>query len=240
MLKACAFDLGNTLINDYQLTQRTVAEMGRWLGARGLVKADTLFGCVYHRVNKRTKRPFISHTFGELSFFEETFRELEIDSITPLEALERYRELLLENIELDEGVMKALTWLKEKKLTLVIISNESVARVGAFLERTPLGGLFDEVLVSEAAGYEKPDLRIFQQALALLKIKSSEMVMFGDNEIADGACRELGILFVLITAFKRQDWVWEEGNSHTPDYVMKTLNENTMRDFFNEVGGGEP
>ena len=104
-----------------------------------------------------------------------------------------------------------------------------------YLEKTDLAQYFDTVIVSEAIGVEKPDLRIFQETLNRLNVESEEMIMFGDNEIADGACVQLGIFFVLVTEHKNENWVWEKGNPFKPDYVMEQINREQMRVFLDRI-----
>ena len=89
------------------------------------------------------------------------------------------------------------------------------------MDKTKLAPFFDVVIVSERVGVEKPDLGFFQEALHQLKIEGDQMVMFGDNEVADGACKQLGIPFVLVTAYKNKGWIWEDGNAYQPDYVLE-------------------
>jgi hypothetical protein len=38
-IKACAFDLGNTLINDTQLSKAATVDMGQWLFDKSLIKS---------------------------------------------------------------------------------------------------------------------------------------------------------------------------------------------------------
>ncbi len=91
-INACAFDLGNTLINDTQLTLDALDGMANWLLERSLIESKPSFVGAYESINYSTNRPFISHTFGEIDFFERTFKELEIYSISPEEALKKYNK----------------------------------------------------------------------------------------------------------------------------------------------------
>ena len=72
-IKACAFDLGNTLINDTQLAKAATVDMCQWLFDKSLIQSREEFIPTYEGVNHNTEKPFISHTFSELEFFEETF-----------------------------------------------------------------------------------------------------------------------------------------------------------------------
>lgn len=232
---ACAFDLGNTLINDTQLASDAIGDMGDWLLDASVIESRQSFLATYTRVNHNTNRPFISHTFGEIDFFEKTFKELAIRAVSPEEALRRYREILIEKIHPDMDIVSSLQLLKEKNIRIALLSNESVSRVDAYMEKTKLRHFFDTIIVSEDIGVEKPDLLIFQEALNRLNVAGEETVMFGDNDIADGAGKNLGIFFVLVAGYKNRDWAWEEGNSYQPDYIMEKITKKNMEAFLDTV-----
>ena len=234
-IKACAFDLGNTLINDTQLASETTRDMSEWLLNKSFIQSRKAFRSTFERINHGTRRPFISHTFGELEFFEKTFGELAVNAISAEAALNKYREILMQKIHPDKDIVDTLQLLRQENFRLALLSNESVARVDAYLDTTNMRVFFDTIIVSEGIGIEKPDLRFFQEALNRLDIKSEEMVMFGDNEIADGASKKLGIYFVLVKAYMTKDWIWENGNPHTPDYIMEKITKVNMAAFLNTV-----
>jgi FMN phosphatase YigB (HAD superfamily) len=115
------------------------------------------------------------------------------------------------------------------------MSNERSCRVEAYLEKTNLAPFFDAVIVSERIGVEKPDLGFFEEALHQLNIEGDQMVMFGDNEVADGASKQLGIFFVLVTAYKNKGWIWEDGNPYQPDHVIDKITKRDMAKFLQTV-----
>jgi len=234
-ITACVFDLGNTLVNDTHLTVAASTEMGNWLCANAGVESPEVFATTYRRFNYRTNRPFISHTFGEPEFFEQTFKALAVDAVSPRDALEKYREILIGKFHPDPDVVEALQILKENGIRLALLSNERVKRVDAYMEKTDLARFFDTIIVSEKIGVEKPDPRIFREVLNRLEVRGEETIMFGDNEVADGACSRLGIFFVLVTAFKNKAWIWEEGSPFTPDYVMKKISRREIQTFLDAV-----
>jgi HAD superfamily hydrolase (TIGR01549 family) len=237
MLRACAFDLGNTLVPDMVVYQGALAEFASILYDRGIVDSQEQFCKVYTAVNRRTRTPFVSHTYGEEVFFEEALGELGVDSIRPKEALEEYRRVLMARMEVAPAIVAAIEYVRERGLLVALLSNESTARVRAFFHKTGLRDRFDEVLVSEAVGYEKPDLRIFREALRRLAVEPHELAMVGDNAVADGACRKLGILFALATQYRKKEWAWEVGDAHRPDYVMERIDPATMADFLESAAG---
>jgi HAD superfamily hydrolase (TIGR01549 family) len=234
-IKACAFDLGNTLINDTQLAKAAIVDMCQWLFSKSLIQSKKAFLATFESVNHNTKKPFISHTFGEMEFFEETFEKLAIDAISAEDALKKYRAILMQKIHPDKDIVDALQLLKEKNMRIALLSNESVERVDAYLEKTNLRYFFDTIVVSASLGIEKPDLRFFQEALNQLNIKGEEMAMFGDNKIADGAAKKLGIFFILVTGYMNTNWIWEKGNPYRPDYIMEKITKKDMEAFLNTV-----
>ena len=234
-IKACAFDLGNTLINDTQLAKCATVEMADWLFSKSLIQSREAFLATFERANHSSEKPFISHTFGEIEFFEETFEKLAINAISAQDALKKYREILMKKIQPDKDIVDALQLLKEKNMRIALLSNESAERVDAYMEKTNLRHFFDAIVVSASIGIEKPDLRFFQEALNQLNIKGEEMAMFGDNEIADGAAKKLGIFFILVTGYMNRNWIWEKGNPHRPDYIMEKITKKNMEAFLNTV-----
>jgi putative hydrolase of the HAD superfamily len=230
-IKACVFDLGNTLINDSLLSKNAAEEMSRWLREREFIASQEEFLATFRRINYGTSKPFISHTFGEAEFFQKTFEELGIRAISAEEALKTYRNLLMERIEPDPDIAETFTFLRERGIRIALLSNERAIRVDAYLEKTKLGPFFDAIVVSESIGVEKPDRRSFQEVLTRLDIRGDEAAMFGDNQIADGASKEWGFLFVLVTAYLNREWVWEEGQPYPPDHVMGKITPAEMAEF---------
>lgn len=231
VIKACVFDLGNTLINDSLLSRNATEEMSRWLRERGFIASQEDFLATFQRINHGTSKPFISHTFGEAEFFQKTFDELGVKAISAEEALETYRRLLMERIDPDPGIAETFTFLRERGIRIALLSNERAVRVDAYLEKTKLRPFFDAIVVSESLGAEKPDRRIFEEVLTRLNIRGDEAAMFGDNQIADGASKEQGFLFVLVTAYLNREWVWEEGQPYPPDHVMGKITSAEMAEF---------
>ena len=230
-IKACVFDLGNTLINDTQLSRDATVGMGDWLLRKSYIHSRETFTATYEKINHGTKKAFISHTFGEIDFFEKTFTELAIKGLSAQAALKKYRQILLEKIQPDPDIVNAFRLLRRKNIRIGLLSNERASRVDSYMQKTNLLRFFDAIIVSESIGIEKPDLRIFQEALRRLNSTAEETVMFGDNEIADGACKQLGIFFVLVTAYKNKGWIWEDGSPYPPDHVMKKITPKEMEAF---------
>ena len=134
----------------------------------------------------------------------------------------------------DPDVIEAFQFLQEQGINIALLSNERVARVEMYLEQTQMRPFFETIVVSEEIGIEKPDLRIFQEVLAHLHIPGEELAMFGDNDIADGACKQLGITFVLVTGYRNAAWIWEQGASHQPNYMIEKITRPALQEFLQQ------
>lgn len=247
MIRGCAFDLGNTLADDTALYDRAVEKMARLLEERRIIHNRDRFAAVYDRIVRTADIPFVSHTFGERQFFRDTFDELGVTILTADEALSTYREIVIAETSVRQEVRDSLVWLREQGIRRAILSNERSARVEGWLSATGTGELFEVVFVSEAAGVEKPDERFFSGALERIGLPAEEVIMFGDNTIADGACQNLGIRFVHVTAYLTQRWYFESGDVHRPDYILSEITPAALQrclsdlepgQSFDEVSGG--
>lgn len=227
---ACAFDLGNTLINDAALREDALHGIGEWLLDSSVIQSAEAFIDAYLQINHSDDTPFVSHTFGEERYFSEALRQVGADSgCTARAVLEKYRQLVLYGTEADQDVVAGLGFLREQGFTVALISNESVARVDAYLAKTGTRDLFDHCFVSAGVGFEKPDLRIFERALRDMHITGPEMAMFGDNDIADGACEDLGITYVRVDRYRsRKAKLWEKGKIREPDYRIPRVSRESL------------
>ncbi len=229
MIRVCAFDLGNTLVDDAALYDRSLGRMAELLAERRVIDDASRFVSVYDRINAASQMPFVSHTFGEVEFFERSLAELGATGISAAEALSEYRRLVLEETRLEPEIRAALAFLGEVGLRRAILSNEREARVEGFLTATDSRSLFETVFVSERYGAEKPDRGFFEAALAEMGAVPEEVLMFGDNTIADGAARELGMGFVYVEAFATQRWYFERGEAYTPDFTLPAITVEGLR-----------
>lgn len=238
MIQACCFDLGNTLTNDTLITRNSVRTMAEWLLQNGYISDVQKFIETYQEVNQTTQRPFISHTFGEVDFFSSTFDRLGIDGISPEKALSIYREIVGRHTRVSPDLTDTFDYLHALGIRIALLSNERSARIDAFFRSTGLEPWFETVVVSERVGFEKPDLRIFREALSRLQIPAEEagtVLMFGDNSIADGACTRIGMPFVLVTGYKNRDWYFEKGADNLPDHTIDLITRQNLDTLLHSI-----
>lgn len=90
------------------------------------------------------------------------------------------------------GVLNAL---RDKGIRTAVVSNIAwdIREV-----LNPAGAHADEYVLSFEVGAAKPDLRIFEAALARLGVDAADALMVGDSVENDGAARELGCAFAYV------------------------------------------
>lgn len=112
--------------------------------------------------------------------------------------------------------------LRRRGLRLAVITNGKSALQRKKLEMIGLTDLFDEILVSEEAGVEKPDPAIFRVMERRLGLPADELCYVGDNEVNDvKGARAAGWLPVWI----RTTGSWEFPEIPVPRYCVDTLRE---------------
>lgn len=142
-----------------------------------------------------------------------------------------YRAAMERQVEPDVEVNAMLAGLNERRVPWGIVTNGSPNQ-HAKCRKAGLDALASFVIVSEEAGYRKPDARIFRDALEAIGITAPEDVMFvGDNPGADidGAKR-----FGMKAAWIRRGRAYPP-DLHPPDHTIDRVTE--VRDIadFNPV-----
>jgi putative hydrolase of the HAD superfamily len=83
------------------------------------------------------------------------------------------------------GALELLSALKGRGIGAVIVSNNLKAEQEGKLRDIGMTALIDHLVVSEEAGFTKPDPGIFRVALERAGLEAGEAVMLGDNREAD-------------------------------------------------------
>jgi len=223
LIKACVFDVGNTLVNDAKAMKIALQDLATWLKRKGILEDEQIFIDTYKGFNRHLHRPHWSHTFGEIELFEETLKALGIKNFEPSEALSKYRQFLEDRTKPDPDVIETLRFLRERGIKVALFTNERSERIKMLTRRTKMGNLMDATVISEEVGVEKPHPLMFKAVKKKLGVEFPEMVMFGDSEITDGAGKRLGMKFVLVKAYKEPEWNWSQGPVASPDYVIEKV-----------------
>ncbi|OKS89496.1 YjjG family noncanonical pyrimidine nucleotidase [Mucilaginibacter polytrichastri] len=117
--------------------------------------------------------------------FKQTFLDLGLHpDVIPAEFEDDYVRLGPTKLNLFPGAHETLAYLKGK-YTLHLISNGFRESTEMKVSNTNLAQYFDNVIISEIVGVNKPDKAIFEHALQLAGAEKYESVMIGDSIEAD-------------------------------------------------------
>lgn len=218
MIKHIFFDLDHTIWDFDRNAEETLTELyARYeLESLGLSSSrefiDTytennqLLWAEYH-LGKITKETLRSERFSK------TFIQLGIQpSHIPSQFEDDYVRLTPTRTNLFEGSEKVLTYL-QKKYTLHIISNGFKESTLTKMDKSGLNPYFENVIISEDVGVNKPDKAIFEYALRLASAQKEESIMIGDSLEADiRGAQDYGmkaIYFNPMNKEKPEDVLWQ-------------------------------
>jgi putative hydrolase of the HAD superfamily len=98
---------------------------------------------------------------------------------------DEYSRIRSTEIDLFPDAVPTLKKLRERGVSLVLITNGLESTHVPKVKALGLEPLFDHILIAGVLGFWKPDPKIFQRALTLTGASPEEAVMVGDNIISD-------------------------------------------------------
>ena len=211
-LQALIIDLDDTLLIDIPATQNTLENLGQWLGLDPKAFAESTWEIAKKHWQTSPVYDFtksIGHSASEGLWSEyssehpefqklgkwiptyrqntwsESLKTFGLDDPKLAEqASERYIEERSENQKLFPGTLETLEKLKSK-YKLALLTNGNPDLQWFKIKATGLEPYFDPIIISGEFGIGKPDPRIFKFTLQKLGLKPSEVLMIGNNPIAD-------------------------------------------------------
>jgi len=228
-IKALLFDSGFCLQNDLLIFNKTVNYIARWLQKQNVIKSTRTFKEAFFRIDSSVhSEQCWSHIFAEPIVINAVFEELNITKVPAERLIREWRNYQKTLFKPNYRFRAALKWAKAKALKTAIASNDRAERLHAIVDTHRVRELLDTIVVSEEVRVEKPDPRFFEIVLERLQVKGDEAIMFGDNPISDGACKELGIKFVQVTKYK-PPYIMELGKEYGPDFVIDEVNKKNVQ-----------
>ena len=205
--QAISFDAGETLVRPYpsfsRIFRRTCGEGGLRLSSAqvGHIEEEAASRLIEYQ---RRGVQFSTSTESSREFWIGLYREhlasLGVDGAT-LDALpDRIYEgfTTAKNYRMFADARPALYAARRHGLKVGILSNWEPWLV-RLLAELKIDHLLDFVVVSGVCGYEKPDPRIYQEALAAAGVEADALVHVGDSPHADvSGARQVGATPVLI------------------------------------------
>ncbi|MDB5087316.1 MAG: Pyrimidine 5-nucleotidase YjjG [Mucilaginibacter sp.] len=184
------FDLDHTIWDFDKNAEETLYELYEIyrLNEIGLPSA-ALFIETYTRNNHQLWAEYhtgkITKTELRETRFKRTFIELGVHpDVLPVAFEDDYVKLCPTKTNLFPHAHETLQYLQDK-YTLHLISNGFKEASTLKIGNTNIGRYFDQIIISEIIGINKPDPAIFQHALDLAGAEKHESIMIGDSLEAD-------------------------------------------------------
>jgi len=183
-------DLDHTIWDFDKNAEETLQELYAIykLKGSGLHSAD-LFINTYTRNNHKLWAQYhvgeITKDYLREARFKSTFLELGLHpELIPVGFEDAYVKLCPTKTNLFAGAVEVLEYLRSK-YTLHLISNGFQESTEIKIAGSAIGGYFQNIVISEVIGINKPDKAIFQHALDLAGATRDESIMIGDSIEAD-------------------------------------------------------
>lgn len=223
---AILFDVGDTLhdlTNYTSIARKILIEklVDQGVPIVDVNKSQKLF----EEIIRRHAKPHTDRFFLEVDFFEKLFEEMDakVDARLLNFALVIYRGILRSFITPSAVVISTLSTLKGKAYKLGVVTDGSIDSTYEILMRLGITEFFDVIVVSEEVGIEKPNPKIFQEALIRLNARPSETMIVGDSlerDIKGG--KQLGMVTVLIQRYQLRK---NRETKVEPDYRIQRFDE---------------
>jgi putative hydrolase of the HAD superfamily len=190
------FDLDHTIWDFDKNAEETLHELYQTYGLRDLgLHSPDLFIQTYTDNNHRLWADYhlgrISKEELRKTRFSKTFLDLGLQpELIPHQFEDDYVRICPTKTNLFPEAHETLAYLQEKYV-LHIISNGFRESTEMKIELSDLSQYFENIIISELVGVNKPDTAIFQHALDLANAECSHSLMIGDSLEADirGALR---------------------------------------------------
>jgi len=186
-LKGVLFDYGHTIVwfpRYREIHLVSARNVQKKLGALGVyVEASKVRTVIEEFAHRRDNRcPEIDEEFREILsvFGVKDYSQADLQEIIQLHWLP-----YLQDARARKGAEKLLEYLKSWGFKLGIVANVWSGGMDPALEKLGLKKFFDTTVASVDVGFPKPNPEIFQLTLANLGLIAEEVMMVGDNPIAD-------------------------------------------------------
>lgn len=211
MIKAVIFDLDGTLLN-------------RDASVKAFIESQ--YQRLYKWVNHIPKDKYITR-FIELDnrghvwkdkVYQQLVVEFKITGLTWEDLLQDYVSQFQNSCVPFPNLISMLEKLKNNDLLLGMITNGKGQFQMDNIRALGVERYFETILISEWEGMKKPDPRIFEKALEILKVLPSESIFVGDNPEKDVKAAQI----VGMKGVWKKDCQWDNVNA---DFIVEDLME---------------
>lgn len=187
---AFVFDIDDTLVDARQFCGETIARV---------------ITNVYPEVNFNLVCQLHDNIKGQTIFdlYTNILKELDIKGDVP-ELLKQdflIQEKNIGRLQLFEGVVDILEFLKSNGKKLYICTNRTKNLMTPLLKHNNILGYFDEIVSCADAGYKKPNPFCLTEIIKKSGIDSSEFIYFGDSEVDTQFAQNANIDFMVFDQY---------------------------------------
>lgn len=235
-MQAVVFDVDDTLYDQQAPFRKAVKAL-----VPQVLAAD--FHPLYLRFRYYSDENFPKVMTGELTLVEmrnqriiESLVDLDYPRLTTVEAL-RFQKLYedeLQQIQLHTDIAKTLDYLKARQIPIGIITNGPTDHQYKKIKQLQVENWVaqERIIISEATGYQKPEVEIFQIAQNLFGFTPAETLYVGDSFESDVAgCKKAGWQSLWFNHRLRQAPI---APAHLPDFEIQSFPQllTTLQEIF--------
>lgn len=120
-------------------------------------------------------------------YWHEIFKELKIPTnpILIKELILLYTDQLAKNVELFDGILDLLNFLKNKNIKMAILSNGDYLTKASMMQYLNIINYFDAIVSSDMTQIDKPNPKAFEYVIDIFSISPKEALMVGDEKTND-------------------------------------------------------
>lgn len=230
-LKAIFFDLGGTLFSYREIARVLSGVMNEATERLGVDRETQPVGHAFVRASRGAGKHFLSQDYYlHRDLFMESYRRWveEIEGRADEAFYEWFyvaqRDALVEGVVAREDCLQTLEGLRDRGLSLSIVSNIDDDYLGPILKTLELLPLFSHVSSSEEAESCKPHSGIYHYAMEKAGVVAEEVLFVGDSPQHDiRGAREVGMLSALIE--ESASPTGQDSNGDEPDFRITSLSD---------------
>ncbi|WP_042478252.1 YjjG family noncanonical pyrimidine nucleotidase [Bacillus ndiopicus] len=178
------FDIDDTL---FDFTKSEQEAFNKVFAKYNLENSLNLYEKSYQEISKVLWRDLENGKMGLVELGSERFRRLFLEYELEIDAVvfnQDYLRFLGEQTHLIQGAEKVIKVLSHKRLAIITngYTDVQIARIN----NSPLAGAFEQIIISESTGFQKPQTGIFDDAFNKLQItEKSNVLIVGDSLTSD-------------------------------------------------------
>ena len=181
------FDLDDTLIDHKNAQQKAMVDLWTHFPSLQQITPQQL-ATVFAETNARLWQEYRDREIEQLELkrkrFVNTFRQLDVDNIDWREADKVYMEFYQRHWDWIDDAREAFVRLS-KRLPVGVLTNGFTEVQKKKFEHFSLHRFSSHLIISEEAGYLKPDTRIFKYAADKVNMDPSRLLYVGDSYSSD-------------------------------------------------------